>query len=91
MGYAVEYDIRVQGDLKSIGAVAQKRIQAVIEAKLTSQPELFGKPLRRSLVGFRVLRVGNYRVVYLVKGSMVIVFLIGDRKHVYQEALKRLS
>ncbi|MBI4132390.1 MAG: type II toxin-antitoxin system RelE/ParE family toxin [Candidatus Sungbacteria bacterium] len=91
MRYAVKYDTRVPGDLQSIDVPSGKRIRNAIEAKLTAQPELFGKPLRHSLAGFRVLRVGMYRVVYLIEQSVVLVLLIGDRKHVYQEAFKRLG
>ena len=89
--YSIEYDARVRHDLKFIDAWSRARVRSAIEAKLATEPELFGKPLRHSLVGFRVLRVGGYRVVYLIEGSIVFVLLIGDRKYVYQEALKRLG
>lgn len=91
MRYVVKYDIRVPGDLKSIDAPSRKKIRSAIEAKLIAQPELFGKPLRYSLAGFRVLRVGRYRVVYLIKQLAVLVLLIGDRKYVYREAFKRFG
>lgn len=91
MPYIIKYDTRVPGDLKFIDAASKKRIRRAIETKLTVEPLLFGKPLRHSLGGFRVLRVGSYRVVYLIKQSDVLVFFIGDRKLVYQEALKRLD
>lgn len=90
MPYTIKYDARVPNDLKFIHAPAQKSIQNAIETKLTTEPLLFGKPLRYSLAGFRVLRVGGHRVVYLIKQSSVLVLLIGDRKHVYREVLKRL-
>ncbi len=90
MPYSIQYDIRVPNDLKLIDVPAQKRIRTAIETKLATQPELFGKPLRHSLAGFRVLRVGSHRVVYLIRQSVVLVLLIADRKHIYQEALKRL-
>ena len=91
MPYSIKYDVRVPSDLKFIDALSRKKIQSAIEAKLATQPELFGKPLRHSLAGFRVLRVGRYRTVYLIKQSVVLVLLIGDRKYVYQEAFKRLG
>lgn len=91
MSYTIQYDARVPGDLKSIDARSKKKIRSAIETKLTVEPLLFGKPLRHSLVGFRVLRVGSYRVIYLIKQSNVFVLFIGDRKRVYQEALKRLN
>jgi mRNA interferase RelE/StbE len=88
--YAMRYDKRVMQDLERIDDTVRKKIRSAIEKKLTSQPEIFGKPLRQSLVGFRVLRVGDYRVVFIIKGKEVLVLLIGSRQYIYQEAQKRL-
>lgn len=89
--YTVRYDSRVLKDLEKIDTSAKKRIKSSIESKLTTRPELFGKPLRQSLVGFRVLRVGDYRVVFLIKGKEVLVLLIGNREYIYKEAQKRFG
>lgn len=42
-------------------------IQKVIKEKLTTQPEVFGTPLRHSLKGYRKLKVGDYRVVFRIE------------------------
>jgi mRNA interferase RelE/StbE len=91
MTYTVRYDECVAEDISRLDTRVRERIKRAIETKLQRQPEIFGKPLRRSLVGFRSLRVGNYRIVYLIEGKTVTVFLIGDRKFIYQEAMKRLK
>lgn len=87
----VRYDERVLQDLKGIDPSIKKKIKSAIESKLAAQPELFGKPLRQSLAGFRVLRVGNYRVVFILKTNEVLVLLIGDRNYVYKETQKRFG
>lgn len=66
------------------------RIQAAIEEKLATQPEMFGKPLRRSLRGYRSLRVGDYRIVFRVHASTVIIFAIEHRSVIYREFEKRV-
>lgn len=45
----------------------------------------FGKPLRYSLKGARRLRVGDYRVIYTIEPSDVILIVkIGHRREVYE-------
>lgn len=89
--YEICYDKRVMEDLSRVDDSVKKKIRKAIEQKLTSQPEIFGKPLRQSLVGFRVLRVGDYRIVFVIKGREVFVLLIGSRQYVYKEAQRHLA
>lgn len=80
----VKYDIPNLGKEKS-------RIQSVITQKLSENPLSFGKPLRRSLKGYRRLRIGNYRVIYKVSSdSKVYIAKIGLRSNVYKEAVMLL-
>ena len=88
--FSVRYDKRVRDDIALLSATAQRRIKNAIEEKLTTRQELFGKPLRYSLLGFRSLRVGDYRVVYLIENNKeVFVVLIAHRRDVYKRVLKR--
>jgi len=89
--FSIRYDKRVKNDIASLSSAAQARIKKAIEEKLITRPELFGKPLRHSLLGFRSLRVGDYRVVYLIEDSKeVFVVLIAHRKDVYKTSSKRI-
>lgn len=88
--FSVKYDRRVKNDIASISKTAQRRVKKAIEEKLTTKPELFGKPLRHSLLGFRSLRVGDYRVVYLIENEKeIFVVLVAHRKDVYKIVSKR--
>lgn len=92
IGYTVVYEERVvQVDIPKIGKEVRKRIQRAIEVKLTLQPEMFGKPLRQSLAGYRKLRVGDYRVIFRIDTNVVRVFAIGHRRDVYQRTTKHLK
>ena len=52
--------------------------------KLENEPES-GKPLTSILTGLWILRIGDYRAIYQIKNSelIVVVIRIGHRKTVY--------
>lgn len=80
----------VKQDLPRIGSSAKARIRVAIENKLASSPEIYGKPLRRSLKNYRKLRVGDFRVIFRIEGQNVKIFVIWHRSKVYAIADKRL-
>ena len=65
------------------------RIKRAIEEKLTIHPDIFGKPLRRSLSGYRKLRVGDYRVIFRLEHLKVKIVVIAHRRDVYRFLEKR--
>lgn len=79
----------VTDDIPRLSASWRTRIREAIEEKLSTSPDFFGKPLRRSLKGFRKLRVGDYRVVFRIQGTRVIVVAILHRAVVYKEVGRR--
>jgi mRNA interferase RelE/StbE len=93
MTWTIFYHPDVAEDLESVGPSAARRIMRAIDSKLTKAPLQFGAPLSRNLADFRKLRIGDYRVVYQVQESKVLVFVlaVGPRrdKEIYTSALKR--
>ncbi len=79
----------VEEDIPRLPKTDAKRIRQAIEKKLTEHPEAFGKPLRRSLRGYRSLRVGDFRVVYRIEETAVKIFLIAHRSVVYERYQER--
>ena len=81
-------------DFKEITENDQQKIQKTIRKKLTTEPEIYGKPLRNELKGFWKLKVDKYRVVYSIdKGKIeVYVVTVGFRRNeeVYNKAAKRI-
>ena len=55
-----------KSDLTKIDNKTKTIIKRTIEERLATQPEIYGKPLQRSLKGYWKLRVGNYRVVFKI-------------------------
>lgn len=85
MMYEVQYDDSVlRDDVPRLSATLKERVRSAIEEKLMTFPDRFGKPLRRSLKGYRKLRVGDYRIVFRIEGRTVKIFAIKHRSIVYK-------
>ena len=78
-------------DLPKIDNKNKSMIKRAIQERLTTRPEVYGKPLRRTLKGFWKLRVGNYRVVFKIIEYKILILGIMDRKTIYSQIDKRTS
>ena len=85
------HEMVVREDITKLSQEWRRDIKSAIEKKLTTFPELYGKPLRRSLAGYRKLRVGDYRVIFRIEGKLVKIFFIGHRSFAYEKAQRRLK
>ncbi len=83
-------DVRSK-DIPSISKNLRGRIARAIEARLKTEPDRYGEPLRRSLKGYRKLRVGDYRVVFKVVKNEVWIYCIIHRREVYERIARRLG
>ncbi len=92
MIYKLKYHPNVKkSDLPKIDAKNRNRIRRAIEERLSKHPEIYGKPLQRTLKGYWKLRVGDYRIVFKVAGNDILIFGIIHRKEVYKLIKKRFS
>lgn len=90
VGFSIVYHPDVVSiDIPKVLKPWKEKIQIAIEEKLTTAPETFGKPLRRSLRGYRRLRVGDYRVVFRLEKRVVKIFVIQHRSVVYDRIIKK--
>lgn len=85
----VYHRLVVSHDIPRIPSEWRLKIRRAIENRLTIHPDLYGKPLRRSLKGYRKLRVGDYRIVFRMEKNKVRVLIIQHRSVVYREVEKR--
>lgn len=84
MPYRIEYLASVvKDDIPALDAAARRQIRAAIESRLARNPIEVGKPLQYSLRGCRRLRVGDYRVIFQIEGTVVVIVKIGHRREVY--------
>ena len=86
MTYRIEYLTSVvEEDIPNLTKAVRRQVKAAIETKLTAHPIEFGRPLRYSLKGARRLRVGDWRIIYTIEASrVVLVVKIGHRREIYQ-------
>ena len=77
-------------DLPGISVKARARVMRALEGRVSAEPTRFGKPLRQTLRGLWSLRVGDYRIVYAIKGEEVWVLRIWHRREVYERLEARM-
>ena len=78
-------------DLPVIDEKNKTMIKRAIEERLATNPEIYGKPLQRTLKGYWKLRVGEYRVVFKIFGNDIRIFGIIHRRRVYEIIGRRLK
>ena len=82
MAYKIAYKKSVKKDLASLPKAETRRILNKIEKELTIRPDSC-PPLRGQFAGLRRLRVGNYRIIFVIQEEEVLVLRIGHRGDVY--------
>ncbi len=89
--FSITYSqIVVNEDIPRLAPPWREKIRSAIESRLTTEPELYGKPLRRSLKGYRKLRVGDYRIVFRIEDTSVKILAILHRSVAYKAIDKRI-
>jgi len=78
-------------DLPKIDNHNKKIIKSAIEGRLALQPEVYGKPLQRTLKGYWKLRVGDFRVVFKIIGDEILILAVMHRKNIYPKVKKRTT
>ena len=73
----------VARDIPVLNQDQKERIKTAIEKRLATAPCDYGKPLRGGLKSVWTLRVGDYRILYLVDRAQVVVLRIAHRKDAY--------
>ncbi len=88
MAWTVEYDPRVEKDLKKLDRAIQQEILDYMHNRIATDenPRRFGKGLRRSKRGLWRYRVGDYRIVCKIQESrlIVLVVVVGHRSTIYE-------
>lgn len=75
-------------DLPSLPKTVRLRVQKAIERRLTIFPDKVGEALSHKWKGYFRLRVGDYRIIYLIDNLeyMVKIAAIGHRKDIYKRS-----
>ena len=90
MAYNLVYHADVEKvDLPRIDKKNKSMIKRAIEDRLITQPEIYGKPLQRTLKGYWKLRVREFRIVFKIFGNELRIYGIIHCKRIYRDIEKR--
>jgi mRNA interferase RelE/StbE len=87
LAFEIVYKASVHRDLKGLPKAEAARILERIESELAAKPEA-NPILHGRFSGMRRLRVGDYRIVYTIMKSEVLVLRIGHRQDVYKGGIR---
>ena len=85
MAYNIVYKKSVQRDLKKLPKAVAERILDDIEDELARNADTYPS-LKGPFAGLRRYRSGDYRVIYAIIESDVLILRVGHRKEVYKKA-----
>jgi len=93
MNYEVIYDEQALGDIKKIPKDLLSSIRKAVETRLSKRPYDFRPLSGKKYQGLFRLRVGDYRIVYVIDENpgVVKVIAIGVRGKIYQTLDRRVS
>jgi mRNA interferase RelE/StbE len=92
----VTYHLRYHPDVKDkdlpkINKNIRKRIKTAIEQRLLVAPEKYSEPLKRTLKGYRKLRVGDFRIVLKLENDTIVILGICHLKDIYERMEWRIQ
>ncbi len=86
-----ERRLRVPGEVALIQGLhpdLKRKLRAALDA-IIADPSV-GKALRDELSGLRSYRIGRFRLVYRVAGSIIEIVAVGPRARIYEETWRRV-
>lgn len=80
--FRLEFAPRFERRLKDLDRQTQARI--LREVQILAEKPYAGKPLRGPWEGTLSLRIGTYRIIYLVLKDKVVLLTVGHRRKIYE-------
>ncbi|MDI6733388.1 MAG: type II toxin-antitoxin system RelE/ParE family toxin [Planctomycetota bacterium] len=84
MKYRILYTARAEEDILNLEPVIQKRIGSKL-LQMGSNPFYYAEHLTDPRIGTYRFRIGDYRVIFDVKGDELIILRIGHRREIYRK------
>ncbi len=83
MSYKLIYTRSAERDIHKLDTVVKKKLQKKLE-EYSSSPLAHARRLTNSVIGSYRWRVGNYRVVFDIRGRTIVVLRVGQRREIYR-------
>ena len=88
MGWTIEFDRRVEKDLRALDPPAARRVLRYLQERVArlGDPRTLAKPLQGEYGELWRYRVGPYRIICEIRDSelIVLVLRVGHRREVYR-------
>ena len=84
MAFNIKYKKSIERDLGRLDKKEARRILGKIEKDLSERAESY-PALKGEFAGLRKMRVGDYRVIFTIIDSDVLVLSIGHRREIYKK------
>ena len=82
MAFDIAYKKSVHKDLAALGKAEARRVIDKIEKNLILRADSY-PVLKGRFAGLRKLRVGDYRVIFAILDTQVLILRIGHRREIY--------
>lgn len=83
MSYSLVFTKNAVRDIKKLDRLAQKRLAEKLKI-FQNKPLFYAKKLTSPLIGQYRWRIGNYRIIFDIKGKDLIILRIGHRREIYK-------
>ncbi len=83
MKYKPVYTRRAERDIKKLESSTKERVGKAL-LRYSEQPLKFAEKLSDSILGEYRFRVGDYRVIFDIKGNEIVVLRVGHRREIYK-------
>jgi mRNA interferase RelE/StbE len=83
LNYRLIYTQKAVRDINKLDAVVKKRIGATL-LRFKDNPLQYAEPLTDPELGGYRFRIGDYRVIFDIEGSDIVVLRAGHRKGIYK-------
>jgi mRNA interferase RelE/StbE len=83
MPYSLEYTKVAVKDIQKIDIVAKKRLKKKLEL-LATDPLHYSKKLIHSDLGTYRYRIGDYRIVFDLVKTTIVILRVGHRREIYK-------
>ena len=83
MNYNLVYTRRAEKDIKKLDSSIKSRIGNAL-IKLRDNPLLYSDKLSDPALGTYKFRIGDYRVIFDIEGTDVVILRVGHRREIYK-------
>ena len=87
--YNVSFHSDVEQDISNIDKEILERIQRAKDIKISTRTEIYGSKFKGSLKDYSKIRIGYYRIIYMMRSKTVYILAVGHRKDIYKTATRR--